>query len=222
MNERVGEITKNVKEKAKRITAIASIGGAALLAAGCGSGIGSKETAQNEAVARYNKIFENSSPAGKFMLQYLRTTEIDIKKSDDMLLFIHVGPTSTWRQFFFNNGCLQNTAYDIAGGALNLSAESSGLFSSSSAHAEGNIPTAAAFALIDSKNPDDLIIESGHSDSVSLRFSGLEGDQPLIPANAQTENVLETYGCNTGIPSGHKEVHGYDLNNTSPWVDGAQ
>src|SRR5690606_317437 len=112
----------------------------------------------------YENTYRNSSPAGKFMLQYLRATEIDIKKSDDMLFFIHNGPSSTWHQFFFNNGCLQNTAYDIAGGALNLEAESSGFFSSSSAGAEGNIPTAAAFALIDSKNPDDLIIESGHTD----------------------------------------------------------
>lgn len=222
MGERLSAAATKAKENIKKPLAIVVIGATALLAAGCGGGVGSKETAKEEAVARYDNTFKDSSPAGKFMLQYLRTTEIDIKKSDDMILFIHNGPTSTWHQFFFNNGCLQNTAYDTAGGALNLTAETDGFFSSSTVRAHGNIPTAAAYALIDPKNSDDLIVESGHTDSVSLRFSGLESDHPLRPANAQTRNVLRTYGCKTGIPSGYKEESGYDLQYTSPWIEGDQ
>lgn len=222
MGERLSTTTHRIKENLKKPLAIASLGGATLLAAGCGAGIGSKEVAKEQAVERYDNTFKNSSPAGKFMLQYLRTTEIDIKKSDDMILFIHNGPTSTWHQFFFNNGCLQNTAYDTAGGALNITAEADGLFSSATARADGNIPTAAAYALIDPKNPDDLIVESGHTDSVNLRFSGLESGQPLTPANAQTRNVLDTYGCNTGVPSGYKEKSGYNLQATSLWIEGPQ
>jgi len=218
----MGERLHVIKESLKKPLALAAIGGTALFAAGCGAGIGSKEVAKEEAVARYDNTFKHSSPAGKYMLQYLRTTEIDIKKSDDMILFIHDGPTSTWHKFFFNNGCLQNTAYDTAGGALNLTAEADGFFSSATAQAQGNIPTAAAYAMIDPKNHDDLIVESGHSDSVNLRFSGLESGDPLKPANAQTRNVLETYGCKTGIPSGYKEAHGYELQHTSSWIEGAQ
>lgn len=222
MGERLNTTTTKLKENVKKPLAIAAIGIAALGAAGCGSGVGSKKVAEKEAVARYDNTFRNSSPAGKYMLQYLRTTEIDIKKSDDMILFIHDGPTSTWHKFFFNNGCLQNTAYDTAGGALNLKAEADGFFSSATAEAHGDIPTAAAYALVNPKNHDELIVESGHTDSVNLRFSGLESGHPLQPANAQTRNVLETYGCKTGIPSGYKEAHGFELQYTSPWVEGAQ
>ena len=222
MGERLNQTVEKVKHNGRKLAALAAIGGVGLLAAGCGAGVGSKKVAEKEAVARYDNAFKNSSPAGKFMLQYLRTTEIDIKKSDDMFLFIHVGPTSTWHKFFFNNGCLQNTAYDTAGGALNLKAEAGGFFSSAQAQAHGNIPTAAAYALIDPKNPDDLIVESGHTDSVNLLFSGLESGDPLMPANAQTQNVLDTYGCKTGVPSGYKEVNGYELQHTSPWIASGQ
>jgi hypothetical protein len=140
-------------------------------------------------------MFKVATPAGKFIIQYLHKTN----------LFVDQYPTAhgifnadvqTW-DTVINNGCLFNTAYDIEGGRLNVTAE--GLFSY--VNASGNNPAAAAFAEIDRKNPNDPIVESGHTNSVSLLFSGLESGHELVPANEQTINILTTYGCKVGVQS---------------------
>jgi hypothetical protein len=197
------ERVRGAAEQAGHALRIAAIGGLSALAlAGCGeSGIHSRKAARAVAAAKFDSTYDGASPAGKYMLQFLRATQIDIMSSNNggFNLDSNHG-TSSYDQFFFGSACLQNTAYDTAGGEINVQASASGFLNSSSASANGNIPTAAAYADIDPKNPDDLIIESGHANSINLTFSGIEGDAPLQPANTQTKNVLATYGCESGIP----------------------
>lgn len=196
----IGQVREAV-EKAGRKVGVATLAGLSTLAlAGCSGGIHSRKEARAIAVNKFERTYDGASPAGKYMLQFLRTTQIDILDANNGSLGSGNGGTQDYNQFFFGSDCLQNTAYDTAGGEINVQASASGFLDSSSASANGNIPTAAAYADIDPKNPNELIIESGHTNSVNLTFTGVEGDAPLQPANTQTKNVLATYGCEPGIP----------------------
>jgi hypothetical protein len=154
-----------------------------------------KQEAVSQALSKYDTAFTHASPAGKFITEYLRRTTVDTTE------YPHPTGLDGWGQgpqyqVHFNDGCLYNTAYDISGGSIHATIE--GLFSY--ANISGNSPSAAAFAEINPQNPDDLIVQSGHTNSVNLMFSGLEGDKTsLTPANQQTKNILETYGCKVGV-----------------------
>jgi hypothetical protein len=154
-----------------------------------------EQTARAEAVAHYDQAFRAASPAGKFIIEYLRKTASSITQYPEANGFMGTIVDGNVWQINFNNGCLYDTAYDIAGGAIHASI--SGLFTQGSA--SGNIPTAAAFAEINPNNPNELIVESGNSDPVNLVFTGLNHGDSLTPANSQTSNILKTYGCKEGV-----------------------
>lgn len=211
MKERVGEIAKISKEKVKRITALAAIGGLGLLASGCSVDFPphskSEEVtthtigeARKTALTKYRHGLKKISPAGKFAMQYLSSWNADViktKKSD------YEGETWQVKDFYrfqLGNACLRGTAYDIAGGNFSVSAEAGGLFSYSRAEAEGNMPAAAANAYVDSDRPNILVIQSGHADSIDLYFDNAQGADPLVPIGKKTKDVLDlTYGCDTGL-----------------------
>jgi hypothetical protein len=132
------------------------------------------------------------------VLQYLRSTTVltpEYVHDTGLISAIETDFGASRYQIQINNGCLEKTAYDIAGGSL--SGSWSGLFSGGSF--SGNVPTAAAYAYVNSEHPNDLTIESGHSNSINLHFTGADEGQELIPADQQTRNVLDTYGCRTGV-----------------------
>lgn len=188
------------------------------LFAGCGNP-GKKisvSEARQSALFHYDKTFQLASPAGKFVLQYLRSSNVVIDKyqgaQDGLFSKDH---TDNVYDFHVNNGCLENTAYDIAGGAVKGSV--SGFLVSGSVN--GNIPTAAAFAEINPQNPDQLIVKSGHTNSVDLHFNGLKQGQTLAPSDNQTSNVLNTYGCETGVISmEHFTAGDSNIPDSSDWI----
>lgn len=188
MGERLTTATKKARENVKATVALLGIGAVAVFAAGCGAGGAGYPKQEAEAYAKkdYDQTWAKASPAGKFIMQYLAHSQVVI-----------LGDTShdnryDYHGFVFSNGCLQNTAYDIAGGRINGSF--SGLFSSGSIN--GRVPTAAADAYVDVRKPDILTIQSGHAQSHDLRFKGVEGSTDhLTPLDQQTRNVLATYGC---------------------------
>ena len=153
------------------------------------------KTAVNEAKTDYNNSFLRSSAAGKFIIEYLRKTDIEIHEYPKNHGLNGGSVANEVWGVHFNNGCLFNTAYDISGGRINATVE--GLFTY--ANISGNSPAAAAYAQINPSNPNQLIIESGHSNSVNLVFDGLQTGTTLTPDNNQTENILKTYGCQTGM-----------------------
>lgn len=171
--------------------------------------------AQVVAQNRYNQTFQAAPPAGKFALQYLTSTDVAERGNTDGNSFAgEAGSSREDYQFHFNNGCLANTAYDIDGGKTEGTI--TGLFTRGEVH--GDVPTAAANAYTDSDNPDELVVESGHAGSKVLRFTGVENGTELQPADQQTEDVLETYGCKTGLTSYSKVGQDGYGSNSSPWV----
>ena len=163
----------------------------------------SRLEAKEKAVVRYDKAFQKESPAGKFVVQYLGRTRLDVRQFPHAQPDSNAGTNDPNYIVKFNNGCLFNTAYDISGGTIKGTFNIDGLFTWGSGSVSGNVPTAAAYAEVNPQNKNQLIIESGHSDSVSLLLNGLEEGSSLVPANAQTTNILYTYGCETGITSSH-------------------
>jgi hypothetical protein len=157
------------------------------------------DIAEAKAQEQYKNAFKKASPAGKFVLQYLTTTEVRTPKYEgNWGLLSFIGNKSEEDYLVsINDGCLSSTAYDIAGGSIRGSF--SGLFSSGSV--EGDMPTAAAFAYVDSKHPDRLTVKSGHDNSVDLRFLGASDDSTaLYPADGQTRDVLyATNKCEDGL-----------------------
>lgn len=213
------ELSKNLKvERVKHnvgTTALgASVVGVCVL--GIGSGlrafIGSygpqypKSDSQKLAIDKYTAAFQAASPAGKFVMQYLRTVNIDHVEYPDAHgwsgdnVLAQDGWGAYW-QTSVGNACLENTAYAIAGGKVDVNLTYGGIFSYVSASAQGNIPTAAAYAEVDPQDSNDLLVISGNDHSVSLTLSGLEnkGVDELTPANAQTRNILVTYGCSNQV-----------------------
>lgn len=195
---------------AKKGLAALSLVGVVLAAAGCGNKTYPYKPAKRDAIAKYDEAFQNASPAGKFTLQYLRVTKVQERHKD-------VAMTSSDRNYeiTINNGCLFNSAYDIAGGKISGSFE--GAFSSGSI--KGNSPTAAANAVWSRDNPDVLIIQPGRSGSKDLHFTGVTGESSqLMAADQYTEDILDTYGCRTGV-TGHSSVIRVGKH-SSPWIKG--
>lgn len=203
MKEQIGEIAKTTKEKAKKVAALAAIGGAGILASGCGEETHTLPEAKKIAANKYKAAWNHASPAGKFLIQYLRVGYADVSKhrTDD-------GYIDSTYTFAFNDGCLGGTSYDIAGGKFDVSASAGGFLSHAEVHAEGTIPAAAANAYVSDKKPDVLSVESGHDNSRNLTFSGVEGNGELVPVGQQTKNVLNTWGCQIG-PKGYEVVNTY-------------
>jgi hypothetical protein len=221
--EKLSRFMDKTERVAKYAATLGAIGIVGFLGKGC---VGTKgqeisiEQASTEAQIEYDEIFENSSASGKFLLQYIEPTKINVVKYKDnggLIAFFHEGSEGHGGDDYVynvsvNNGCLKSTAYDIAGGTIE--GEFHGLFSSGEVN--GNVPTAAAYAYVDKKDPDKLLVQSGHSNSKDLNFTGLLDGEALIPADSQTESVLETYGCETGIS---KVVEGSTIGlESSPWV----
>ena len=210
MGERIDRATESIKRNAKRFTALAAIGGVSLLAAGCGSNeTHSLKDAKQIANERYQRVYDESSPVGKFALQYLRRAFVDVSAARDDGDG-GGGITSLYR-FQFNDGCLGGSAYDVAGGDFHIrvSASGAGLFSSAEANGSvnGRVPAAAANAYVDNRHPDVLRIQSGHDSTPPLIFDGVDGTDGLDPVTQYTENVLSTYGCSEG-PAGYSTLNG--------------
>lgn len=198
MGERLNHTIERVKQNGRKVAALAAIGGVSLLAAGCGGGDGMpKQEAEKYATKDYELTWKKAtSPVDKYLMQYVAVTQIDIldKNGGDS----HPNE-NLYHRFVYGNGCLQNTAYDIAGGRIQGSF--SGLLVSGSIH--GRMPSAAANAYVNSDKPNVLVIESGHANSRDLYFSGVDdGSDHLTPLGQQTKDELKTYGC---VPAGHPE-----------------
>ncbi len=147
--------------------------------------------AANAAQSKFAKAFSRANPAEKFTIQFLDTEFFDSTRyPNPQGLF----PSPPVWESQYNNSCLAKSAYAINGGHIN--AEASGLFSYVSVSA--NLPAAAAYAEVNPSNSNQLIVESGHSNSINLVFNGVESGTALVPANSSTINILQTYGCQTG------------------------
>lgn len=160
--------------------------------------------AQNQ--KKYNKTFVAASPAGKFVLQYLRSTKVATPAYEGGWGINKIFTTREKKNIIstYNNGCLEKTAYDIAGGSIEGSV--SGIFSSGSV--SGTVPTAAAYAQKNANNPDQIVIKSGNSKSVDLTLNGVTNLE-LVAANETTQNILDTYGCKTGLQSWEGPTKGH-------------
>lgn len=212
-----GDLKSKALKAERTLHIIGKTGLALSLAGGAGFGLGvgiraligsyGKQFPQAEAqklnMKKYTSAFQATSPAGKFVMQYLKHINIDHIEYPDAhgltagrVEAYVVGNGAYW-QTSVGNACLNNTAYDIAGGTIDFNLTYDGLFSYGNASANGNIPTAAAYAEISPENHNDLIVQSGNNNSIELTFSGLEDRtaHALTPANEQTKNILATYGC---------------------------
>lgn len=182
---------------------------------GCGGevGIRDKDRAEDYAMAMYKKTYDSASPTGKFMLQYLRSTRIDVQDKDGS------DGDNEFHRFTVNNGCLQTSAYNISGGVIRASVQATGFLNSSSASVEAELPAASAFAHVDSDTPDIMTVKSGHSKSMDLHFMNVAGPGPLEPADKQTIDITEgTYGCERGFNVGYEHISGYTSRATSPYI----
>ena len=202
-----------VRAKAKVLLSIGALAGTGAILGGCG---GSRDLTAAEKLAeqKYEQAYQGASPAGKFALQYLNRTEVVLWKDDGSALESDAG--HKW-DIIVNNGCLGGSAYNVNGGSINASANAGSFLSSASANVNAQVPAAAAYAYVNNKQPDSLIIHSGHVNSVDLHFTGVEGDSALAPADQQTLNVLDTYGCKLGIIE-HGVVGQLDAPDSSPYI----
>lgn len=171
----------------------------------------SQEEATEVAQTEYSEMFAAASPADKFTLQYGGTTvyRVDQRIGGNGTLGSFTEGSEDYKATF-NNGCLANTAYDINGGDLSVEF-STGLFIRTRVAAEADIPTAAAFAEVDAGDPDMLRIVSGNDQSTDLVFTGVESDGPLVPVEGETQRILDTYGCQTGLQGEVALVNAVDL-----------
>lgn len=194
-------MSERLQQKHNRYPLLRALLGISVLAtaAGCSStshrGV---EEAREIALSEYQSAWDEASPSEKFMLQYGGESvfRVDASPGGAGLLGAWSEDAEDYR-VVVGNGCLGSTAYDIDGGSFTFSYR--GLFVRASG--EADVPTAAAFAEVDSENSDILRVSSGHTNSVDLTFRGLTTDAPLVPADPQTQNLLDTYGCETGIVS---------------------
>ena len=147
--------------------------------------------AKANALRDYEKAFATASPAGKFNLQFLRKTSYftdAYPKAHGILGDANASGQEI--QTKVGSACLANTDYDIYGGTITgtISGFSNGNIS-------GNTPTSSAYAEINPNNPNQLIVGTGVKNNNQLVFNGLQTNGRLTPANAQTVNILDTYGC---------------------------
>jgi hypothetical protein len=207
----MSEAKRHFLDQPKRfIGAGLAAGGLALGLSGCTTtATYSYKHARLDALRAYKDAWRRASPAGRFVLQYIEPTVVQERYKD-----ISLEDGDKNYEITINNGCLGNTAYDIAGGSIK--GYFRGLFSSGEIN--GRVPTAAANAYVSSDNPDVITIESGHASSHDLRFSGVDGDGPLQPMDQQTRDVLATNGCEIGVVN-REIVQRYGQRN-SPWVKG--
>jgi hypothetical protein len=208
MIERLRDLPRTVKGLTKVGLAMG-----ALAASGCGTTV-SFEKAQSKATGRYNRAFYHASPAGRYLIQYLRVTKIAELQHSGM----DDGGVANKYEFDLGDGCLQGTAYDISGGSVTAQAEAGGLFSSSSARAEASVPTASAYAQLDREDPGKLLVRSGHANSVDLHFTNAEGPGRMVPADPATKNILKTYGCENQLNIKHTYWEIGDEAETSPYI----
>lgn len=201
---RLGEITRTFGATVAAIAVIGLtgygiFGDSAMDVMGDESRDRTEDEAREIAVREYGDMFQTLSPADMFTVQYAGITKyrVDARPDGSGIL----GTFSEGSEDFeviFNDGCLANTAYDINGGELSISL-STGLFVRTSATAEADIPSAAAFVELDPENSDRIRVASGNSNSSDLSFSGIQGREGLVPADEQTERILETYGCEDNL-----------------------
>lgn len=179
-----------------------------------------REEASVVADQQYKRTFQSASPAGKFALQYLTTTNVvrSVRNSEPNngsgplgFLTGTVLNDTDYIQVSFGDGCLNKTAYDINGGDI------TGLIRGAfvSGEIQGDIPTAAANPYVDSNTPDVLTIQSGHANSRDLRFKGVIEGSGLTPADQQTEDVLQTFGC---IANARSSSNVNKNTPSSPWI----
>lgn len=160
-----------------------------------------------EAKAKYESAKKQASPSEQFALRYTDTANVSVNRAQvepsGILGFLSQRDYQydPERIYSIEDGCLNDTAYDINGGELHFSVAYSGLFSSVTASAEGDIPTAAAQA---SYNPGSniLTVRSGNSQPEDLRFAIENTD--LRPLDQTTNNLLATYGCEDEVEYSHK------------------
>lgn len=177
--------------------------------------------ARERAEVKYAAAYDAAPDTGKYALQYLTPTEVVIDtrihepNNGTGLLGLVTGTVygdTGYESFTFNDGCLSNTAWDTNGG--DIAGAVRGLFVTG--EVEGSVPTAAANPYVDYENdPDVIVIESGHSNSKDLRFTGLVEGNELVPADAQTRNILRAHGCDTGETSNSRVDA---LTDSSPWI----
>lgn len=175
----------------------------------------------DEVADRYARTYENASPAGRFALQYLTETDVAVivrqresNNGSGILGWVTGdGSDEIGRVVTYRNGCLNKSSYDINGG--DIEGVISGVFTSG--YIQGDVPTAGASAFVDSADPDKLIVASGQANSRDLTFSGLIEGSELIPANQQTIDILDTYGCTSGTTTEPQTVD-VDYAYSSPWV----
>ncbi len=186
------ETSRSVGNRAKNLTRVGLSAGALALSGlltGCMTLAHPPDQARQDAESEYQNTWQQASPAGKYILQYLLATKIEEPYTEVL------GGKDQNYSFLFNNGCLQNTAYNIAGDATK--SYSSGVFSLASA--PGSVPTAAAKARQANTNLDMLIVRSSHAGSPELHFEGIDGPGPLKPVDLQTQNVLQASNCQVGF-----------------------
>lgn len=199
MAERLRAAGHKIKQLAKVGLSIGALAVGGGLLEGCAGGKPDMSVSQAKplAFAKYDDAFHRASPAAKFVLQYLRTTTVDVnvgEYSDGDV----IGTSDSYEhayQFTLGDTCLANSAYNISGGSIRASADASGFFTVASADVDAHIPAAAAYAYVASTKPDELVITSGHSDSRDLRFEGVTHGDALVPTDQQTRDILSTYGC---------------------------
>ena len=195
MSERLARIKEGAKRNGRKIGTLAAIGGLSLLASACGTETHTVNEARQTAEAKYRQAWDHATPAGKFVLQYLRVSYADVVKERDDDSSHNIDSVY---QFAFNDGCLGGSSYDIIGGEFSADASAGGFLSSASVHVQGKIPAAAAYPYVSPSNPDVLKIKSGHDNAPVLVFSGLGTNSPLVPVTTQTKSELETWGCDEG------------------------
>lgn len=209
---------EKLSKRLSRKYALGAISAAALAlgASGCSTTKVSYNDAKHKADERFEKTFKQASPAGKFLIQYLRVTKVAEVRYEG---WDNAGmPAKT--EFRYGKACLEGTAYDIAGGSVSASAVTSGLFSTSRVTEEGNVPTAAAYAQVDSDHPDVMLVRSGHTNSADLYFNNVHGDGRLEPADKTTKDILLTYGCENDWAETHKTFKFGNDAETSPYIVG--
>ncbi len=133
------------------------------------------------ALAEYRDHYRTQSPAGKFALQYLMTTTIVVTSEGGSGIRDLMSADKKFG-FDINNGCLEDSSYDIDGGI--------------------GSPSAVATPHVDRNHPDVLTITAGKGNEEPLVFRGVIERDKLIPVGGYTEDALSsTFECQTGIVS---------------------
>lgn len=167
------QTTREKRSRRGIIAAGAALGLAALLALGWGEGEQPipEEAKFAQAQAEYDTAFEGAAPIDKFRMQYINNVVIVVDSSEPGSGIVgSFEPGTSGDRMTFNNSCLADTPY-----------------------------RADSVASLDPENPSKLTLQSAQANVTPLRFSGLQESTVLTPLDQQTINVLDAYGCETGI-----------------------